>query len=189
MANLTKNALVRNASGKFGDEFVFRTRGKKTTIARLPKIKEDAVKTAKQVKVNSRFKSASEYAKSAISSGALKKEYQRKVSTQNTAFNVAFRDYLRAPEVTAIDIENYKGSIGSTIVISATDDFKVVAVKVSIRSAAGVLIEEGNAVPDPIFSELWTYTATQANSALAGTVISATAADLPRNKGGMSVTV
>jgi hypothetical protein len=65
----------------------------------------------------------------------------------------------------------------------------VAAVKVSIHNAGGVLIEEGNAILDPIFTEQWIYTATQENATLAGTVITAVATDLPKNKGKFSVTL
>ena len=189
MANVSKNPLVKNASGKFGNHFVFKTRGNKTTLAQMPTVNENAVKSEKQLKVSGRFTSASKYATGAISSDALKKEYQKKVSTQNTAFNVAFRDFLKAPKVMAIDTESYNGSIGSVIIVTAEDDFKVAAVRVSLRTAAGVLIEEGNALVDPVFDSQWTYTATQANGVLAGTIITATAADVPKNKGSLSVTL
>src|SRR5688572_29264060 len=132
MANVTKNPLLKDVSGKFGDHVVYKTRGKKTTMARMPTKKEGTVKTGEQLKVNNRFNSASKYAKGAIASEALKKEYQKKVSTQNTAFNIAFRDFLKAPQVTVIITEKYTGAIGSTITVNATDDFKVAAVRVSI---------------------------------------------------------
>jgi hypothetical protein len=189
MANVSKNPLLKDVSGKFGDHFVYKTRGKKTTMARMPTKKEGTVKTENQLKVNSRFNSASKYAKGAVSSEALKKEYQKKVSTQNTAFNIAFRDFLKAPQVTAIDTQKYTGAIGSTITVNAVDDFKVAAVKVSIYSASGVLIEEGDALVDPIYEERWKYTVTQLNSTLEGTVIKAIAMDLPENTGTLSVTL
>lgn len=189
MANVTKNPLLKDVSGKFGDHVVYKTRGKKTTMARMPTKKEGAVKTVDQEKVSSRFSSASKYAKGAIASEALKKEYQKKVSTQNTAFNIAFRDFLKAPQVIAIITEKYTGAIGSTITVNAKDDFKVAAVRVSIHNSSGVLIEEGDALVDPIYEERWKYTATQLNGTLAGTVIKAVAMDLPENTGTLSVTL
>lgn len=182
MSNVSKNPLVRKASGKFSDDFVYRTRGKKTTIAKLPVFDPNAEKTEKQLEVRELFAAAAMYAQGAITSEDLKKEYQKKTNAQNTAYNIAFRDFLKAPKVRSINSEDYTGAIGSTIVVRAIDDFRVAAVKVSIRTSAGVLIEEGNAILNPIFRERWTYTATQNNAVLAGTVITATAQDLPENK-------
>jgi len=73
--------------------------------------------------------------------------------------------------------------------VNAKDDFRVALVKVSIHSAAGVLIEEGNAILDPIKRRLWNYTATQNNATATGSVISATATDLPGNFGSLEITV
>jgi hypothetical protein len=62
-------------------------------------------------------------------------------------------------------------------------------VTVSIRTAAGVLVEEGNAILNPLDRNKWIYTATQNNASLAGSIISATARDLPGNSGVLDITV
>lgn len=75
------------------------------------------------------------------------------------------------------------------IVVEAKDDFRVTEVSVSIRTAAGVLVEEGIAILNPIDRNEWVYTATQNNAELTGSIIQATARDMPGNKGTMEVTV
>jgi hypothetical protein len=99
------------------------------------------------------------------------------------------RDFLKPPVVKKIDVSNYKGAVGSVIVVNAKDDFRVALVKVSIHSSTGVLVEEGNAILDPVKRRLWNYTATQNNATLTGSVISATATDLPGNSGSLEITV
>lgn len=73
------------------------------------------------------------------------------------------------------------------IEIHAKDDFRVVTVSVIILLPTGVLLEEGNAVLNPINRNKWTYKATQVNNELAGSVIIATAYDLPGNSGSLEV--
>jgi hypothetical protein len=113
----------------------------------------------------------------------------KKSTPEKTAFNIAFRDFLRAPVVKKIEAANYNGNPGSTIIVHAKDDFRVAEVKLSIRTAAGVLVEEASAILNPISGNLWTYTATQTNAARARSVISCTAADLPGNKASLDLVV
>jgi hypothetical protein len=189
MSNVNENLLVRGARGNVGKQFVYKKHGDNTIIARMPSINKDVVPTEKQLEKRELFSEAAIYAKGAMSSADLKKEYEKKATPGKTAFNIAFRDYLKAPVVKKIDTSNYKGTIGSVIVVNAKDDFRVASVQVSIHSAAGVLVEQGNAVLDPIKRSLWNYTATQNNAALAGSVISATAQDLPGNTGSLEITL
>lgn len=183
MSNLSRNPLVKGASGKFGDHFVYKTRGKRTSIAQLPKARKNAELTEQQTTIRDLFASAGLYAKGAISSPELKAAYQKKVNGQNTAYNIAFRDYLKAPKVLKIETEYYNGTVNSKIIITAKDDFRVSELKVVIRGAGGNIIEEGAAVQNSLSLEKWIYTATAANAQLAGSTISATAVDLPGNKG------
>jgi hypothetical protein len=189
MANVNGNLLVRGARGNVGKQFVYRKHGDNTTIARMPSINKDAVPTEKQQEIREQFSDAAIYAQGAMSSADLKKEYEKKAAPGKTAFNIAFRDYLKAPVVKKIDVSNYKGMAGSVVVVKAKDDFRVAQVKVSIHSSAGVLLEEGNAILDPIKRSLWNYAATQNNASLSGSVVSATATDLPGNTGSLEITI
>ena len=88
----------------------------------------------------------------------------------------------------SINKDSYHGAVGDTITIDATYDFKVATVSISIHNAAGALVEQGDAVL-PVDKPDWLYTATQANPALAGSKITATATDLPGNTGSLEVTL
>jgi hypothetical protein len=189
MARIKKNKLVEGASGNVGKQFVYKQRGKETHIALMPVFDKNAPITEKQEQVRESFSEASMYATSAMNSPELKKEYQKKASSTNNAYNIALRDYLKSPVVKLIDKDSYDGTPGSTIVIKAKDDFRVAAVKVSVHTADGVLIEDGNAILDPINRNKWNYTAVQANAPLAGSVIKAIAKDIPGNTGSREITL
>ena len=189
MAKINDNLLVKGARGNVGKQYVYKKRGKNTHIAKMPVINKNLVPTVKQMEVRELFAAASLYAKGAMSSAELKKEYEKKAVNGQTPFNIAFRDYLKAPVVRSINTEKYDGSTGSVIVVIARDDFRVAEVKVSIRDAAAVLIEEGNAILNPIDRNKWIYTTVQANASPAGCTVSAAALDLPGNKGMLEVTV
>ncbi len=189
MSKINDNLLVKGARGNLGKQFVYKKRGKNTHIAKMPTINENLVPTTRQVEVRDLFAAASLYAKGAMSSVELKKEYAKKAAKGQTAFNVAFRDYLKAPVVRSINTENYDGSPGSVIDVIARDDFRVAAVKVSIRDMTGVLIEEGEAILNPIDRNKWSYETVLTNASPAGCTVSATALDLPGNKGVLEVMV
>ncbi len=189
MSKISNNPLVQGARGNFGKKYVYKKRGNDTHLARMPEINKNAVVTEKQEKVRELFASAALYAQGAMSSPDLKAQYKKKAKPGKTAYNVAFRDYVKAPVVKSIDPEKYNGTIGSTIVVSAKDDFRVVEVAVTIRNAGGVIVEQGNAVLNPINRNQWIYTATQLHAAIAGSVIAATAKDIPGNTGALEVTV
>src|SRR5664279_367236 len=107
MANVSENLLVRGARGNVGKQFVYRKHGDKTTIARMPSVNKDAVPSEKQSKIRELFSEAADYARTVISSPDLKKEYEKKVSPGKSAYNLACRDYFKAPVVKKIDLSKY----------------------------------------------------------------------------------
>ena len=189
MAKINKNLLVRGARGHMGKQFVYRKHGEDTLMTRMPDFNENLEPTEKQVGVRELFAEAAAYAKGAIADPELKKEYQKKAKPGRTAYNIAFRDYLKAPVVQSVNPVQYTGSASSKVEISAKDDFRVAAVTVSIYLPSGALLEQGNAVLNPINRNKWVYTATQPNNELQGSVIKATAFDLPGNQGSLAITV
>jgi len=189
MAKINNNLLVKGARGHVGKQYVYKKRGNDTLIARMPSVNKDAIATVEQEKVRDLFAAAAIYAKGAISDPVLKKEYQKKADPSMNAYNIAFRDYLKAPVVRSVDASEYDGTVGSVIAVSAKDDFRVAEVKVAITDANGALIEEGNCVLHPIDRNKWIYTTSQANATIAGTIISATAKDIPGNKAKLEISL
>lgn len=187
MAKITKNHLIKGARGKMGDQFVYKTRGGKTFIAELPEYDPNSTPTDSQLKTRDLFGSAAAYAKGAVENEQLKLQYERKAKKGATAYNMAFRDFLKKPSIKDLLTSRYNGSIGSLIRVKAKDDFRVAEVMVSIHNPEGELVEEGLANLDPINRDIWIYTATRLNATLTGSKISVVARDLPGNEAESSV--
>ena len=148
--------------------------------------------TENQVAARATFLEASQFAKrqTADPKSESHAQYTEGITeTKRSAYMVALCDYLVEPTVHAIETDGYRGKVGDTIEVKATDDFMVTRVNVVIKDAAGAVIEEGEAGPDLEQINIWAYKATAANPMLAGTTIKATAYDRPRNKGTAEVTL
>lgn len=184
MAKSTDNIVLKGASGTIADMLTLTKRrsgaiilGKKRSAAKVPP-------TEQQLAIRRNFKRSIQYAKNAILDPIVKATYQALAGPDQSAFNMALKDAFKPPVVEKITTYNYTGKAGDTILISAFDDFKVVVVKVTIRTAAGAMVEQGNAVLQPNALD-WLYTATAENTDLPGTVITAVAVDTPGNETAM----
>ncbi len=180
MSKVENNPLLRGVSGMIGGTIIFRTvRGQQQMVNRP---KKRAGTTDKQKVVTDKFKRASQYASRQIAQKASLALYQEGVTQKkHTPYLVAMSDYLISPEVANINFLSYDGKVGDVIVVTATDDFEVTAVKIIITAADGMEIEKGDAGPDLEQINQWAYKATKANLSLAGTVIRAVAFDRPGN--------
>src|SRR5690349_5587278 len=136
MATIDNNLLVSGARGNVGKQFVFRRRGDKTHIMRMPVFK-DTTPTVLQGERRDLFSLAAPYDYGAMSIPGVKKQYQQVAEPVRRAFNIDFRDYLKAQTVSSSEVTRYTGIQGTTIGIDASDDFRVVRVIVSIHSAKG----------------------------------------------------
>ena len=163
-----------------GDTMVFRTVRGQMQMANKPARRRTL--SEKQAAVQLKFQEASQYANRQVAQEASNTLYEGGITDKkHTAYIVAVSDYLNAPTVHYIEALGYRGNVGDTIVVKATDDFMVVAVKIVITGSDGNLIEEGEAGPDLEKINLWTYKATVANPSAAGTTIRAVAFDRPGN--------
>lgn len=179
---------MRSTRGMFGKQVVFKTRAGKPYVAAPPEVDENRVPTAGQVANNDKFRRNSRYAKAAIADAGTKAGYLAAAKRGQSAYNVAFQDAAYAPKVDGIITQGYRGQAGDIIVVQASDDFKVAAVKVAIESPTGELLEHGNAVLEPNGLN-WVFTPTMENEQATGSKITATAYDLPGNEGSLEATV
>jgi hypothetical protein len=186
MGFVKDNYVTSGASGNVGNQWSFRQRAGKTVLAKQ-RGASSKPPTADSLAVQSRFKTAVKYALNAMKDPVTKAAYTAAAPRGVSAFNFALGDAAQSPVVNKIDITNYHGAVGDKLVIDATDNFKVTGVVVTIDSAAGTLIESGNAVLDD--DKNWIYTATIANAAIVGSKITAVASDLPLNTGTLSITL
>ena len=140
--------------------------------------------------VLAKFREAAQYAKQQISLPASRELYQKGItSSLRSAYGVAMGDYLAEPKVHFIETIGYRGNVGDMIDVKATDDFMVTGVKVVITASDGTVIEEGEAGPDQLKINIWSYQTTVANPSLPGTTIKAIAFDRPGNKASLEVTL
>ena len=136
MAKAAKNLILHGASGKIGDQIVIRQRGGKVILSQAPgaRTKEPS---EEQKAHQAKFQQAVLYARMQMADATAKAEYVAKADEASNAYNVAVADFFHAPDIDEIDVTNYRGSVGDTIRIRATDDFKVKQVQVTISNADG----------------------------------------------------
>ncbi len=186
MAQTVDNIVTKGFFGSLDKTLTFRQRAGVTIVSKKRRASSAAPSEA-MLAVRSRFLTAVAYGKKAMLNAATKALYKTAATGLQSAYNVATADAFTPPVVNKIDSSAYHGAVGDTLEIEATDNFKVSGVVVTIDSAAGALIETGNAVLDE--NGNWKYTATVANGVTAGSKITAVASDLPGNTGTLSVTL
>lgn len=181
MARSKFNVLTHGLSGLVGDLIVFRQRANKTVVSGRPRPTTKPLK-AISLAIRERFKRAAIYATSVMEDLNLKAEYQATAKLGQSAYNKAFADFQKAPEIDEnINLAAYTGALGDTIEVSVIDDFRVEGVHVQIKLPAGTVLEEGEAVQSANGLD-WVYTTTAVNSEVPGSQIIITARDLPGNE-------
>lgn len=181
MAKSRNNVVTHGLSGLIGDLLVFRQRSGKTIVADRPRLSSKEP-TAFMLAVREKFRKAAIYAKAAIMNPIKKAAYQAVAVGDQTAYNIAFADYQKAPVIEpGYDFSNYTGEIGQVLKVEVTDNFLVTMVKFSILDQSGDLIEEGDAdqLPDLLG---WSYTVTASNASFTGSKIVVKAYDTPGNE-------
>ena len=188
MAKSKNNVITYGLSGKIGDLLVFRQKNGQTIVAN--KSRERSVPLSeKQAAIVALFKKAAVYAKGIVSNALRQAPYLLRKKKGQSLYVQAVTDYLTSPVLADADISGYQGNPGDIVSVSALDDLMVTAVKVSMRDAADVFIEGGDAIQDPDNDVQWNYSIQQENPSIAGTKISFTAYDLPGNSTILSETV
>ncbi len=181
MADVNLNALVDGVSGKVGKKLVLLRRGGRTLLSSRPQLA--GVISDKQLAQRERFRKAAQYARGILLKPAIKDEY--KLAAKNdaflNAFSAAVADYLKAPEIASVNLDNYHGNLGDPIIITSVTDYKLVRVYVSLQKADGTILESGDATSSGTRLE-WTYLATTAIADLTGVKVVITATDRPGNQ-------
>src|SRR5690606_22989189 len=99
--------------------------GDDTHLVAMPKYDPDRLPTEKQEAVRNTFGNAVAYAKWAIADPDLKPIYDAKAGRGKSAYNIAIRDFAKAPAVTLLNVQEYTGAPGSLIIVQAKDDVRV----------------------------------------------------------------
>lgn len=171
MALVKDNMLLQLVRGTLGDQLTIYERNGQIIMAkkRGPSKRKP---TAKQLEARYRMKVAAAYAKVILEDPELKAYYKSKAGPGQNAYNMAVKDAFRSPEVQGIQFED------TTVVVTAKDEFRVVAVEVKVFDAAGHMQERGQAVVGRNGVD-WYYTAV---SLPVGGKVVVLAVDLPGNE-------
>ncbi|MBL7769307.1 MAG: hypothetical protein JNK20_10045 [Flavipsychrobacter sp.] len=181
MARSANNVLTRNYSGKVAGQYSLRMRGDQSIIAGLPKARKEKSNSEKVMAVKRKFALAIIYGKKAIANPELKAAYQAIAKKNQTAFNAAVLDALKGPELADLRTDGYSGAAGHSLIVQATDNFRVTKVSFGLFTLDGSLLEEGDAVMDENGFD-WIYTTQSEIPSPTGTIIRVTAEDLPKNR-------
>ena len=182
MARITNNPLLQGAKGMVGGTLVIRqVHNLGIILSNRPKKRKQLSERQKEQVL--RFQEAGQYASLQMKDPEAKAAYAKGIDgKKSNARLVALADYLNPPVVHSIKAPAYTGAVGETITIKATDDFKVTEVQVTIRSASGGKLEQGQAERYRIKANTWKYKTTVLNPDPKGTTIQAVAYDRPGNK-------
>lgn len=185
MANLAFNGWMKNVRGASGD-IVFKHAFGKLVVAQKPKF-PPGPPTLAQAQVRERFKASARYAKAVLADPVARQPYVEAAKARNTsAFALALGDYMNLPKVTEIDLAGYAGRVGDPIKVTATDDFELTSVKVTIRHATGTVLEQGLATAN--FEGIYVYPATTVAPTDEMLTIEAEATDRPGRQRTLSET-
>jgi len=177
MAISRTNIVLKGFHGKVG-AWVVRRWGESTVISLRPNTKYR--KWSKLQKLNrKRFKDAMVYAARVLVDPKMWTYYKKKCKKKQTVWNVAVADYMLNPTIDKIDVSEYEGKKGDTIVVIANDKYAVARVVVSILDAQGLEIESGAAVCD--YTPGWTYTSIKKNPKWKECRVNVEISDVPGN--------
>ena len=149
MAKVTRNIAMSGLSGSLGKDFYVRqTRDGRTIISAKPDFRNRQFSEG-QLDHQSRMKAAAAYAKAASIENPI---YAKKAAgTSKNAYNLALRDWFKAPAIHRIEWRNGQVRVG------ARDDFMVARVTVTILDEEGQHLEQGQA--ELVLGVWWDYNA------------------------------
>jgi hypothetical protein len=175
MAKLRSNLLTSHLRGRVGD-LVYKWYGDKVVVTRVPQFRPQKPSKAQKIQRQG-FKAAMSYAQKVLADPERRAAYAPIARKRRRSIQVlAISDFLKAPRITAVDGRGYRGRVGGEIVVLVGDRFKVIALEVVLRDAAGRVIEQG---PAKSFGNDWHYLATVARPPGETISVEATATDRP----------
>jgi hypothetical protein len=149
MAIIKDAVLLQHVNGTLGKEITIYQRGGKTIMAkkRSPSKKKP---TSRQKEARYKMKLAAAYARQILQDPDIKAFYAAKAGPGQNAYNMAIKDAYNSPEIQEVRLEE------DTVIVHATDEFRVAQVDIDILDAKGKYIERGKATPDWTGVK-WTY--------------------------------
>jgi hypothetical protein len=184
MAKVKLNPGLEQIRGQVGD-LVFKHYGDEMIVGCKPD-RTGIQPTEAQLEHQERFRQAVLYGRLVMADPDMRAAYEKAAKTKGKPlFSLTVADFFNAPVVDEVDLSNYSGAVGDTIMVRAHDDFKVSSLLVAISDNNGE-IESGQAEETPPSGGRWVYTTTQAVAQGTTVRIAVMATDQP---GGMGETV
>jgi hypothetical protein len=179
MANIHNHIFIHRLANTSEDAFLFRREhSAKTILADKPLLNEYGECSEAPKTHPSAIRQATTYANFAMTQETYIKKAKR---TGATAYYVALADWFCGPKVLEINVDNWTGEIGQTILVKARDNLKVARVSVVIRDAAEKVLETGEAVQTEPGSTWWKYTTHSLVKMTPFPIVEAMAQDLAGN--------
>lgn len=189
MAKTPVNSGLEQVRGRVG-AWVYRLLEGETIIAPRPRRITDDNPTEGQKTVRERFRRGAAYARAIFADPVRKADYLRLAGRRGVPpsrlFGFIVQDYARPPEITAVDVADYRRAGGGAVRVYAADDGEVELVTVAIKAADGTVLEEGDAVAVDAF---WRFPNAVAAPAGEPVTIEATAIDRAGNRTVKSVVI
>jgi hypothetical protein len=166
--------------GKLGSLQYRRIRGKEI-VSPVPDMSEVEWSQAQEAQ-RDKFKVNGRWGKNALADPVVKAAYDARARELDIpVYALIYKDRRSVPHVEAVDLSGYTGKAGQEIRIQVDDAFEGFQVELSIRDAAGTVLEAGSAIrsaPDQI---QWTYRTTIDLASSSGILVEAVAKDRPGN--------
>ena len=89
--------IVQAINGALGQKLIIRNCKGNFIIAKPPTINANSIGTNAQKETRNRFSEAISYARQALANPVLEKIYRKKSTQKRSAFNLACRDFMKAP--------------------------------------------------------------------------------------------
>lgn len=102
--------------------------------------------------------------------------------TEATPYYIALADWFTGPKVLEINVDDWTGKIGQTILVKARDNVRVARVSVVIRDGNDRILEAGEAVQSATDGAWWSYTTKSRVKMTPFPIVEAIAHDLPGNR-------
>ncbi|MGB3182000.1 MAG: hypothetical protein WBB45_11455 [Cyclobacteriaceae bacterium] len=144
MAVIEKNPWIKGARGMVMDSIVYRQRAGRTIVSAKPR-RSARPPSEKQLQHRERFREASRYAKGAARHAIKGPLYAKQADGFNSAYNIALKDYLKAPVIHEVDLNTFRGRRGDILGVYAEDNFGIAELKVSLINEAGEILAYGRA--------------------------------------------
>src|SRR3972149_411369 len=155
MARVRTNVLLQGVGGQIGEGLVLRrARSGTLVLSRKPTFGKNRKFSPAQRAHQARFRAATAYAKEAALREPIYARLAKK--TKQPAYNMALKDYMHPPKVTAIEVCGDAGQAKKIIRVRAEDDVQVTRIQVRLFDAQEKVLESGEAASDK--AGWWTYT-------------------------------